>query len=332
MKRVAELIRAEGLVKVFYRGGLVPGTPKAAIRAVDGVDLSLGEGEALGLVGESGSGKSTLGRLLVRLLEPTSGSIFFEGRDITHARGEELRRLRRSLQIVFQDPTASLNPRMKIGAALMEPLLDHGLADEREARSKVLRLLERVGLTPAADFFDKYPHQLSGGQRQRVNIARSVALEPKFLVADEPVSMVDVSLRLSILQLLLGLKRELGMSMLFITHDMAVASFVAERIAVMYAGKIVELGPAKELIRRPSHPYTMALLGAVPRPRGPLLRRLEAKEEVMDMSNPPSGCRFHPRCPFAVPVCRHREPEPFGLGEVQFSRCHFASQIRALPR
>ncbi len=295
------------------------------VRAVDGVSFSLDKGEVLALIGESGCGKTTTGRVVLRLLEPTSGEIYFDGIDVTGLGDEEMRRLRRRMQMIFQDPYASLNPKMRIGRALEHPLLIHGLATKKEAREEALRLLERVGLTPAEEFYYRYPHQLSGGQRQRVAIARAMITRPDFVVADEPVSMIDVSMRASILDLLQDFRRDYGLSMLFITHDIAVGRVIADRIAVMYLGKIVEMGPTEEVINNPAHPYTLALIEAVPsikRRRRKEKKRITVGGEVPNPINPPSGCRFHPRCPYATKICSQEEPKLEKVGPSHYAACH----------
>ncbi len=296
--------------------------PREYVRAVDGVSFKIYEGETLALIGESGCGKTTTGRLLLRLEEPTSGRIVFMGRDITRLKPRELRPLRREMQMIFQDPYASLNPRMRIGDQIAHPLLIHKLATPREAREKALEMLKRVGLTPPHEFYERYPHQLSGGQRQRVVIARAMILKPRFVVADEPVSMIDVSMRASILDLLESFRREYRLSMLFITHDISIGRIVSDRIAVMYLGRIVEMGPTEEVIRNPKHPYTRALIDAVPsiarRKRG---KKLRIKGEVPDPRSPPPGCRFHPRCPFATEICRGEEPDLVEVGRDHYVRC-----------
>jgi peptide/nickel transport system ATP-binding protein len=295
------------------------------IKAVDGVNLTVWRGETLALVGESGCGKTTLGRLIVRLIDPTFGRIIFNGMDITNLQGEELRRLRRRMQIIFQDPYASLNPRMTIGEQVAHPLKIHELAQGSELRDIVMKALEQVGLTPPEKFYNAYPRELSGGQRQRVAIARSIVLKPELVVADEPVSMIDVSLRASILDLMLTLKQELNLTYIFITHDLAVAKYIADRIAVMYLGKIVEHGPSELIFENPLHPYTKALLSSIPIPR-PLKepRKVELKGEVPNPINPPPGCRFHPRCPIAGEICRREEPELREIEKDHYVACFYA--------
>lgn len=278
------------------------------VKAVDGVDFSIREGEVFTLAGESGCGKTTTGMLLVRLIEPTSGKMFFEGKDVCTLKGGELRKLRRKIQIIFQDPYASLNPRMKIGKTVQQPLKIHGLAKGSE-RKTVLEVLNEVGLTPPEKFFDLHPHQLSGGQRQRVSVARSIVLKPNFIVADEPVSMIDVSIRTTIIDLMLGLREKLGITYLFITHDLAVAKYISDRIAIMYLGKIVEISEKTELFSNPLHPYTNALLSAIPVPNPERKRKAtKLKGEVPSAVKIPSGCRFHPRCKYATEKCKKEEP------------------------
>ncbi len=293
------------------------------VRAVDGISFSIEEGEVFSLVGESGSGKTTTGKLVLRLIEPTSGRIVFQGTDITSMSKKEIRPMRRHMQIIYQDPYASLNPRMRVGEAIMDPLLIHRIAQGREAREMVLEMLEKVGLTPPETFFNSYPAYLSGGQRQRVAIARAMITRPKLVVADEPVSMIDVSLRASILDLMMDLRREFGSAYLFITHDLAVAKYISDRIAIMYLGKIVEVGRTRDLFRNPLHPYTKALLSAIPVPTpGRRRERIKLKGEIPSAIDIPTGCRFHTRCPLAFDLCSREEPELMEVEPGHFVACH----------
>ena len=298
-----ELVRVRGLVKHFPVEG-----SDDVVRAVDGVTFEILSGETLGLVGESGCGKSTVGRCILRLIEPTAGEIEFEGRDVRALSGRELRGLRREMQIIFQDPYASLNPRMKVRDIVGEPLVIHGLKDKEEKRGRVAELLKRVGLDP--EYMNRYPHEFSGGQRQRIGIARSLALNPKLIVADEPVSALDVSVQAQVVNLLQDLQSEFGLTYLFISHGLAVVEHISTRVAVMYLGRIVEVASAEELYARPLHPYTQALLSAIPIPDPKRKRdRIILTGDVPTPINPPSGCRFRTRCPMAISECAQIDPD-----------------------
>jgi peptide/nickel transport system ATP-binding protein len=294
------------------------------VRAVDDVSFSVLKGEIFTLAGESGCGKTTTGKIVVRLIPPTSGKIFFDNVEITTLDHEVLRMLKRKLQIIFQDPYASFNPRMKIGEAVGHPLEIHGLAKHDEKMKKVLEILERVGLTPAETFVDLYPHQISGGQRQRAAMARALILQPEFIVADEPVSMIDVSLRTAIIDLMLNLRKDFGLTYLFITHDLAIAKYISDRIAIMYLGKIAELGNKQAIFSNPMHPYTQALLAAIPVPVPERKRKTELKGEVPSAINIPSGCRFRTRCRCAEKTCEEKEPELIPVSPNHYVACNLA--------
>lgn len=320
---MSELLRVENLVKHFPVTGGFWGKEVASVKAVSNVSFSLNKGETLGLVGESGCGKSTLGRTIIRLIDSTSGQIFFKGEDITHTTGEKLRELRRKMQIIFQDPYASLNPRMTIGAILEEPLIIHNLfASDKDRKDRVKQLAEVVGLRP--EVLNRYPHEFSGGQRQRVGIARALAVEPELIICDEPVSALDVSIQAQVINLLMELQQKFGLTYIFIAHDLKVVEHVSNRVAVMYLGKIVEFANAQELYVKPTHPYTRALLSAIPVP-DPRAKeeRIILKGDVPSPMSPPSGCHFHPRCPMAGPECSTTVP----ILEEKLAR-HWASCIK----
>jgi peptide/nickel transport system ATP-binding protein len=297
------------------------------VKAVDDVSFSVARGEIFTLAGESGCGKTTTGKLVVSLMPPTSGKIFFDNVEITALGHEALRVLKRKLQIIFQDPYASFNPRMKIGAAVGHPLEIHGLSKGLETRKRVSEILERVGLTPAEKFLDLYPHQMSGGQRQRAAMARALILQPEFIVADEPVSMIDVSLRTAIIDLMLKLRKDFGLTYLFITHDLAIAKYISDRIAVMYLGKIVELADKQTIFANPLHPYTQALLEAIPIPVPEAKRKkTELRGDVPSAINIPSGCRFRTRCRHASKACEEKEPELIQVSPNHYVACSLATK------
>jgi peptide/nickel transport system ATP-binding protein len=298
------------------------------LRAVDGISFDIRTKEIFGLAGESGSGKTTTGRLVLKTIDPTAGKIFFKGKDITGLTRKEMKPLRPEMQMVFQDPYESLNPRMTVKDIIAEGLgVQRIVSDEKEAEEKVLRILEDVKLVPPEQFISRYPHELSGGQRQRVAIARAFVLDPEFIVADEPISMLDVSIRAEILNLILELSEKYNVSFLYITHDLATARHLCDRIAIMYLGKIMEMGTAEEIVNEPLHYYTKALIAAVPVP-DPKSRRTRSivKGEIPSPINPPSGCRFHTRCPAAEKVCREKEPELIRVSGEHYVACHKSGQ------
>jgi oligopeptide/dipeptide ABC transporter ATP-binding protein len=328
----APLLEVENLARHYdVKTGLIFGGTSGVVRAVDGISFKLHRGETLALVGESGCGKSTTARLVLRLIDPTAGSIYFEGRDITDLAGESLRKLRRRMQIVFQDPFASLNPRMRVGEILEEPLIVHSVGDRTTRRARVEQLLSLVGL--AGYHAQRYPHEFSGGQRQRVGIARALAVEPSLVVCDEPVSALDVSIQAQVVNLLKDLQARLGLSYLFIAHDLAVVKHMADRVAVMYLGQIVEQAPKDALFADPRHPYTRTLLAAIPRPDPHRDRhRQVAGGDVPSPMNPPSGCRFHTRCPFVVERCRVETPVLMPWAEEHVTACHRSAELPAVDK
>jgi len=323
----APLIDARSIVKHYPILGGVWMKQTGAVKAVDGVSLTIGAGETLGLVGESGCGKTTFGRVILRLEEPTSGEIFFQGKSILGNSRNEMQALRREMQIIFQDPFSSLNPRKTVGQIIGEPLLVHGVGSRQERDRRVLELMEVVGLRK--EHLRRYPHQFSGGQRQRIGVARALALNPKLVVCDEAVSALDVSIQAQVINLLKDLQQEFGLTYLFISHDLGVVEHVSDRVAVMYLGKIVEIAPSKDLYLEPLHPYTQALLSAVPIPDPSLHRpgRIILKGDVPSPIDPPSGCRFHPRCNYTEGLCSEKEPLLSEIRDRHWAACHFAGRV-----
>jgi oligopeptide/dipeptide ABC transporter ATP-binding protein len=319
------LLEVRDLVKHFpIKQGVILQRQVGAVKAVDGVSFDVVKGETLGIVGETGCGKSTTARLLVRLLDPTSGEVRFEGEDIANRSGATLKELHRDLQMIFQDPYSSLNPRKTVGSIIADPFVIHGLhSGEGQRKKAVQELMDRVGLNP--EHYNRYPHEFSGGQRQRIGVARAIALEPKLLIADEPVSALDVSIQAQVLNLLHTLQREMGLTLVFIAHDLSVVRHMCDRVAVMYLGRIVELAPADALYTFPRHPYTGALLSAVPvpDPSGGKRERQLLSGDVPSPANPPRACRFHTRCPKAQEICAIEDPPLESKGGDSIAACHF---------
>ena len=324
------LLRVENLSKAFPLSRKTLFGERRLLRAVDDVSFSIARGETLGLVGESGCGKTTTGRLVLRLIEPTGGAVSFKGADVLGQGPAEMRALRRDMQIIFQDPFGALNPRMTAGELIIEPLVIHGVGDSVSRERRLRRLLELVGLP--THHAGRFPHEFSGGQRQRLCIARALSLEPAFVVCDEAVSALDVSVQAQILNLLQDLKRELGLTYLFISHDLGVVRHIAERVAVMYLGQIVEMGPRLAIFEHPGHPYTQALLNSVPSAGKGRRSFFTVKGDVPSAINPPSGCRFHTRCPIARPICSTTPPPAVPLGQDHTAACHFAGSAGVNPR
>ncbi|ACB07679.1 ABC transporter ATP-binding protein [Candidatus Korarchaeum cryptofilum] len=322
------MLRLQDIRKYFpVRGGVLMKVI-GEIKAVDGVSMDIGKGETFGLVGETGSGKTTLGRVVLKLIEPTSGRIFFDGRDITELRGKELLPLRREMQIVFQDPYKALHPKKKVKDIVGEPLIIHEGLRGKEVEERVSEMLKLVGLNP--EHMHRYPHEFSGGQRQRIVIARALILRPKFIVLDEPTSALDVSVQAKILNLLSDLKEKFGLTYLLISHNLAVVRHFSNRVGVMYLGKLVEVAPTEELFENPRHPYTIGLISSIPVPDPKLVksrRKLLLLGEIPSPMNPPSGCRFHTRCPYAKEVCRTEEPKIEEISEGHYVACHLWREL-----
>ncbi len=318
------IIEVDNLTKYFpITHGLIFQRKIGDVQAVDGVSFTIKEGETLGLVGESGSGKTTVGRTILQLYRPTAGSVYFRGEDLTKLEGKELRSARRYMQMVFQDPYASLNPRLSVGNIVVEPLEIHGIGNKKSREMRVEQVLELVGLDPS--FINRYPHEFSGGQRQRIGVARALVLEPEFIVLDEPISALDVSIQAQVVNLLEELQERLGLTYLFIAHDLSMVRHISDRVAVMYLGKIVELAPRDELFNNPLHPYTQALMSAVPIPdprKEAQRQRTILEGDIPSPVNPPSGCRFHTRCPVRVDICDKQEPEWREVEPEHWVACH----------